>query len=87
MILTVVSFLQQCPRYRFMGEQAETALGTALLEFLRHYGEQLNLNAVGISTRDSGSFFPKLVVGTQRGWANLDREDRLCLEALRHPQP
>ena len=81
----VVSFLQLHPRYRYHRERAEDNLGTALVEFLKLYGDDLNLDRVGISTLRGGSYFDKHQVGTQRKWKDMNAHSRICLEDPHNP--
>jgi len=65
------------PRYRYRHERAEENLGTALLEFLKLYGEDINLDKVGISVRKGGYYFEKQVVGEEKGWRDMNAWGRL----------
>lgn len=66
LICMVVCFLQMHPRLKSGDINAESNLGTLLIEFFELYGKHFNYDNVGISVARGGSYFSK----SARGWAS-----------------
>ncbi|EJD53195.1 Nucleotidyltransferase [Auricularia subglabra TFB-10046 SS5] len=75
-VCLLVSFLQMHPKIRLGEIRAEDNLGTMLIEFLELYGHLFNVEEVGVSLRDGGSYFRK----SHRGWQDPNKPFLLSIE-------
>ncbi|KAJ1494308.1 hypothetical protein T484DRAFT_2560553 [Baffinella frigidus] len=79
--MTIISHLQHHPGQGPDHTKAETNLGALLIDYLHLYGLRFNMERIGISVRDGGSFFQK----RSQGWADATRPFLLSVEDPKNP--
>lgn len=75
-ICLVISFLQLHPKLQTREMDADTNLGTLLIEFLEVYGKNFNFDEVGICLSGGGSYYSK----SRRGWQRPAQPYLLSIE-------